>query len=222
MLKRLLRICPFIFCLFSLIVFADPVYFKQFTFDDDNDLLKWKKMILNREVDYLLRWYGAQGFVQASSNGACSALYRRVKYRLTDYPLISWKWKVEQFPDIGEKGTEAEKDDFAARFYVIFSSWSFSSSKFLEYVWAKDLEVGTVLGSKSGENVKRIVIRNSSSESETWLAEVRNVYEDYKFAFGQEPPKKVGAVAIMCDADGTNSTAESLFDDIQIERLAEK
>ena len=116
MLKRLLRICPFIFCLFSLLVFADPVYFKQFTFDDDNDLLKWKKMILNKEVDYLLRWYGAQGFVQASSNGACSALYRRVNYRLTDYPLISWKWKVEQFPDIGEKGTEAEKDDFAARF----------------------------------------------------------------------------------------------------------
>ena len=40
---------------------------------------------------------------------------------------------------------------------------------------------------------------------------------DYVKAFGKKPGMGVGAVAIMCDADNTNTSAESLFDDIAIE-----
>ena len=42
------------------------------------------------------------------------------------------------------------------------------------------------------------------------------MYEDYIKAFGKPPDKEVGAVAIMCDADSTKTSAESLFDDITI------
>ena len=48
------------------------------------------------------------------------------------------------------------------------------------------------------------------------MGETRNIYEDYIKAFGNEPRMSAGAIAIMCDADGTGTTAEALFDDIAI------
>ena len=195
------------------------VYLKQFTFDDDKALDKWSKMILNGQVDYLLMKYGSDGFVGAESKSACSALYYRIGFQLKDYPLLNWKWRVEKFPDMSKATTDMEKDDYAARVYVIFPFLSFSTSKFLEYVWAEDLPEGTVLDSPSGKNVKKIVARSGREKLGQWVSETHNVYEDYIKAFGAKPNMGVGAVAIMCDADGTKSSAMSSFDEISIEGL---
>lgn len=195
-------------------------YLERFTFDAENALNRWQKMILNGEVDYTLMMQGEDGFVSAFSDKSCSALYRRVGFRLEDYPILKWKWKVLRFPDISAARTEEEKDDYAARVYVIFPFLSFSSSKFLEYVWAEDIPAGTILDSPFGDNVKVIVARSGRAAEGEWASETCNVYEDYVKAFGKEPNRKVGAIAIMCDADGTKTSAESLFDDITIESRA--
>jgi len=39
-----------------------------------------------------------------------------------------------------------------------------------------------------------------------WRQEERNIYEDYRKYFGEEPPK-VGAIAIMTDTDNTGEKA---------------
>ena len=114
--------------------------------------------------------------------------------------------------------TDKERDDYAARIYVIFPTWCFAASDFLEYIWDEHLPVGTVLESPYGKNVKMIVVRSGKAGQGTLVSEQRNVYEDYIKAFGKEPNRKVGAVAMMCDADSTNTSAESLFDDIYIEQ----
>ena len=46
-----------------------------------------------------------------------------------------------------------------------------------------------------------------------WLSEERNIYEDYKKAFGQEPPM-ISGVAIMTDTDNTGETATAYYGDI--------
>ena len=198
-------------------VHAGTVYLRQFTFDEDTSLKKWRKMVLNGEVSYTLMKYGGEGYVKALSEEACSALYYRLWFSLKDYPSLKWKWSVLQFPDKTMAQTAEDKDDYAARVYVIFPFLSFSSSKFLEYVWAEDIPVGTVIDSPAGDNVKILVVRSGRMKEGVWAAESRNVYEDYKMAFGREPNRKAGAVAIMCDADSTKTIAESLFDEIAIE-----
>lgn len=195
---------------------AGVVYLRTFTFDEETTLNDWKKMILNREVEYSLIKQGKVGYIQALSEDACSALYCRVKYKLKDYPSLTWNWMVLQFPDLSKAKTLKEKDDYAARVYVIFPFLSFSSSKFLEYVWAENIPVGTIMDSPLASNVKIIVARSGNVTEQGWVTESRNVYKDYKNAFGKEPNKAVGAIAIMCDADSTHSLARSLFDDIAI------
>ncbi len=195
-----------------------PIHLKEFTFNDIGALDKWSTMVLNGQVNYELIQDGIDGYVQAISDKACSALYHRVSFKLKNYPYMTWKWRAVQFPDITKAGTLLEKDDYAARVYVIFPFLTFSSSKFLEYVWADGIPVGTVMDSPSGKNVKQIVVRDGKpSDVNEWYSETRNVYEDYKNAFGSEPGMDVGAIAIMCDADGTKTSAESFFDDIKIE-----
>ncbi len=204
-----------IFCL-SLSVYSGIVYLKEFTFDDEKPLADWHKMILNGEVNYLPIKRGNQGFVRAISNKACSALYYRIKFKLGEYPLMMWKWRAIKFPDLSTVREEKDKDDYAARLYVVFPSLSFSSSKFIEYVWSEDIPVGTVMRNSAANNVKLIVARSGKVSDKEWVSESRNVYEDYIKAFGEKPRMKAGAVAIMCDADNSKTEAESFFDEITI------
>ena len=190
---------------------------KSFTFDDDRSLDKWSKMILSGEVEYTLEKYGDDGYVKASSKNACSALYYRVGFKLKDYPLLRWKWRVTEFPDTSIARTEEEKDDYAARVYMIFPFLSFSSSKFLEYVWAENIPVGTIINSPFADNVKILVVRSGRASEDEWVSESRDAYEDYIKAFGKKPSRRVRAIAIMCDADSTKTSAESFFDNITIE-----
>jgi hypothetical protein len=213
--KSILSIVATILCS-AIVASAAGVYLKEFTFNGDEALKKWNQMILNGEVDYQHVREGDDGYVKAFSEKACSALYYRVGYKLKDYPYLRWQWRVLQFPDTSAAVTEEERDDYAARVYVIFPFLCFTASKFLEYIWAEDLPVGTIVDSPFGNNVKMVVARSGPVTEGEWVGETRNVYEDYTRAFGKKPRMRVGAVAIMCDADSTQTSAESLFDNIAI------
>lgn len=188
----------------------------RFDFNNDGALSNWGKMVLKGQVDYKLMKQGDNGFVEAISDKTCSALYYRLTFKLKEHPILSWRWRVSKFPDKSEALTEKQKDDYAARVYVIFPFLCFSSSKFIEYIWDEDIPVGTVLTSPEGGNIRLIVARNGRRDEGQWVEESRNVYEDYIVAFGNEPKMSVGAIAIMCDADSTKSRAEAMFDDIVV------
>lgn len=195
---------------------AAAPYLRRFTFNEDDALAKWGKMILNGPVEYRLMRDGNNGYVEAISENSCSALYYRLRFNLKDYALLSWRWRVLKFPDKSKATTDKERDDYAARVYVIFPYLSFSSSKFIEYVWDKDLPLGTVMTSPRSNNVKQIVARTGELKEGQWVNETRNVYDDYVLSFGKPPNLSVGAIAIMCNADNTKTEAESLFDEIVI------
>lgn len=195
---------------------ADAIYFKKFDFNNKDALEKWEKMILNGQVKYELLTRGNNGFVEALSNETCSALYYRVGYKLKDYPLLTWKWRAVRFPDKSKAATEKERNDYAARVYIIFPFLSFSSSKFIEYVWDDTLPEGTIKESPDGKNIRMIVVKSGPAKGGEWVQQTRNVYDDYAKAFGKKPTMGVGAVAIMCDADNTKTVAEAYFDDIYI------
>lgn len=210
------KLIIFVLLFFSAIACAAVVYLKQFDFNEPRALEKWGNMILNGRVNYMLMRYGNNGYIEAASDKTCSALYYRIGFNLRNYPFLAWKWRVLKFPDTSSVKTDKEKDDYAARVYVIFPFLNFSSSRFIEYIWAEDLPIGTIKTSPVSGNVRQIVVRSGRIEGGQWVNERRNVYEDYIKAFGRNPTMRAGAVAIMCDADNTKSSAEALFDDIAI------
>ena len=109
-----------------------------------------------------------------------------------------------------------ERDDYAARVYVIFPHWNFMKIRSIEYIWDRDLPVGTILTSPYSGNIKLIVAESGTSQKGQWVFEKRNIYEDYKSVFGRVSSLQVGAVALMTDSDNTLSTAEALYKDIKV------
>ncbi len=217
-MKKLLKPCTILLLLgLCVAVYSKALYLKKFTFDEEKALKKWKKMVLNGEVEYKLIKAGEKGYIHALSESSCSALYYTVVFRLKSYPILKWKWRILRFPDISKARTDEERDDYAARVYVIFPFLNFSSSRFLEYIWAENIPTETVIDSPFSDNVKLIVVRSGREPEGEWASETRNVYEDYARAFGEKSRLHPGAIAIMCDADSTKTSAESLFDDIVIE-----
>ncbi len=57
------------------------------------------------------------------------------------------------------------------------------------------------------------VVESGTVKLNQWVNEERNVYEDYKKAFKEEPPM-ISGVAIMTDTDNTGESATAYYGDI--------
>lgn len=193
---------------------------KWFIFNKENSLSEWTEKIFSNKVLYVVEPNLEGGYLSAKSNKACSGLIYKIKFDPRKLPLISWKWKVKKFPDkdkaVNLKKGWIEKDDYAARVYVIFTSWNFLNIKSIEYVWDQYLLEGTVMTSPYFNNIKIIVAESGKDKSGEWVFEERNIFEDYKRTFGRAPSSSVGAIALMTDTDNTLSTAEADYTDIKV------
>lgn len=194
---------------------------KWFSFKQQNSLQEWQEKVFRGKVIYEIKAeHTKENFLSATSDKACSGLLYRIKFDVKEFPMFSWEWKVGQFPAkktaVDESTGWMERDDYAARVYVIFSSWNFMNIKSLEYIWDENLPVGTVKTSPYLANIKMIVAESGSENLNNWVAEERNILADYKKAFGTNPPRYVGAIAIMTDADNTLSTAEAAYQNLKV------
>ncbi len=194
---------------------ADEGTLKTFRFDKQT-LKGWRERIFAGRVEYWIDEEDGESFLHGRSKSSCSALYKSYPFKAKDHPYICWKWKVLRFPEKNKSSKTARIDDYAARFYVIFLGWSFSASRFIEYVWDEDLPEGTIMTSPLAKNIKQIVIRSGTEFDGKWVREERNIYQDYKNAFGKFPSRSIKIIALMSDSDETQSTSELLFSEISI------
>lgn len=214
----LLMICVVLGVLFYSVVHAAQLP-KWFPFSKKDALGEWEEKVFKNRVFYSVKMEKIGGYLSAYSDNSASGIFYRIRFDPKEKPMVSWKWKVSKFPDKREGKVEKsgwiEKDDYAARFYIIFPKASFKLTKTLEYVWDKELPEGTIMTSPYFKNIKIIVVESSDKNQENWISEERNVREDFKKCFGAEPGS-VGAIAIMTDTDNTASTAEAYYDEIKV------
>jgi len=59
----------------------------------------------------------------------------------------------------------------------------------------------------------QVVVENNTSPVNEWVTEERDVYQDYKAAFGEDP-RDVTAVAIMTNTDNLHGEATAWYGDI--------
>ena len=60
-----------------------------------------------------------------------------------------------------------------------------------------------------------IAVESGSSKTGQWIVEERTVFEDFREHFRKDPPR-VGAIAIMTDADNTGEKAVEWYGPIRI------
>ncbi len=225
MMRRFVKLLTVIltlsFLLFSALTFGFELP-KWFPFSNERSLNEWETKIFRGRVVYEVE----NDTLHALSKSSASAIFYKLKqrFRAQDYPALSWKWKVARFPDQEKlKNRQGiERDDYAARVYVIFPSIFILCSKVLEYVWDESAPLESISSSPYSGNIKLIVAHSGNKEIGKWVSEERNILNDYRRAFGRDPSLRVGAIALMSDADTIGDIAEAYFDDVRIGYLKER
>jgi hypothetical protein len=170
---------------------------------------RWKEKSFKGKNTYEVVREGDRLAIRASSDATASALMYEVEYDPRRWPRLRWTWKIDQVVSRGDAANK-ETDDFAARVYVVFPSWAFWRTTALNYVWANRLPQGHVVANAYTENAMMIAVESGPDHVGKWVEEEVNVWEDYRRAFGKDPPK-AGAVAIMTDTDNTESRVTAWY-----------
>lgn len=191
--------------------------------------LTFKK--IERHTTYEVVKDGPVSVVKAVSEASASGLTKAVAIDPHEYPIVRWRWKVE---NLLQKGNVNRKDgdDYPARLYITFAyepakvsfgrKLKYQAGRVLfgdipigalNYIWDGKSPVGTVVDNAFTDFAKMIVVESGPQRIGTWVEEERNVYEDYRLAFGEEPPA-ISGVAIMSDTDNTMERAVAYYGDI--------
>ncbi|MDH3393663.1 MAG: DUF3047 domain-containing protein, partial [Desulfobulbaceae bacterium] len=146
----------------------------------------WQKKSFSGETHYMIEENDKQPSIHATSDGAASGLFFKIDFDPLQYPILSWSWKIDHVLEKGDARTK-QGDDYAARVYVVFPSWLFWKTRALNYVWANTLPKENFIANAFTANAMMIAVRSGPAGTGQWHTEQRNIYEDYKRAFGEEP-----------------------------------
>lgn len=174
----------------------------------------WEKKVFKGETVYRPVVEEGRPAVKAESRASGSALIYRVSLDPKTHPRLSWSWKIVRTIEKGDERTK-KGDDYAARVYVVFPSSLFWRTKALNYIWANRLPRGDFLPNAFTGNAVMVAVESGDANAGRWVAEERNLVEDYRRAFGEDPPE-VGAVAIMTDTDNTGEEAVAWYGAIRL------
>jgi hypothetical protein len=205
-------------CVFAFLASAVRAGDKAIVIDDFEQGLKshWKVKKFKGETIYRVVDDHGNHVLKAESNASASGLLYQYSYSVKEYPILTWQWKVENTIKKGD-ATKKSGDDYAARVYVIFPHWLPTLTRSINYIWANKLPKGEHIPNPYQSRAVMVAVESGAEHVGSWVSERRNVYEDYKKIFNEEPPL-VGGIAIMTDTDNTGESAVTYYDNLIIEK----
>jgi len=169
--------------------------------------------------DFTIVEDGGRRVLHMKSANDSSTISKEIKGKvsLKDTPVLVWSWKVVALPRGGDSRRK-ETDDQAAQVYVTWPRFPEAvRSRIIGYIWDTTAPAGLTIKSQKTGTVTYIVVRSGSADLGKWITEQRNLREDYKQIFGEEP-EDPAAVSVAIDSDDVKGTAEAFVGPILFTR----
>lgn len=205
--------------------------------EDFSSLENWDPFIFNnidRNTDYSIDSQYSESYLKIFSNNSASALINKHKFDVHQYPFIKWRWMISNTYNKGDAAVKSG-DDYPIRVYVIFEfepekasfrkraqyalykaiNGRYPPGSSLNYIWANREASSRILTNSYSSQSKMIILEAGDKNAGIWMEETVNILDDYRQAFGSEPPNRA-SIAIMGDADNTRETSEAYVDFIEI------
>jgi len=205
--------------------------------EDFKDLENWTALYfpkIKKHTQYSIVKEAGETYLKAESNASASAIIYKKEFNVYEYPKIRWKWKID---NVYKKGNVKEKsgDDYTIRVYVLFKYdpekasfgkrikyglakiiyGEYPPHSSLNYIWANKKDEKGIITNPYASEVKMIILQAGSEKAGKWHEEDINIVENYRKAFGTDPPPVAG-VAIMNDSDNTGESSVSYIDYIEV------
>jgi len=198
----------------------------------------WEASVLRRDLpltDYRIVALDGRRVLRASGHGA-SGVRCRVQADPQETPWMRWSWCTREVPS-GMCVERSETDDSPARVVVAFhgdeSTLSARDRALYElvhlisgqrlpyatimYVWDARLPVGSVVNYARTSRIRYLVVESGPERAGKWLEYERNVVEDFRRVFGEDPGA-VESVGLMTDGDDLKVDMQTWYGDIRLER----
>jgi hypothetical protein len=175
--------------------------------------------------------------VEAYANASASGLSHEIRVDLKEVRWIKWRWRVPRLI-AGADNTRKQTEDSPVRIVVTFlgdkSKFSLADKMFaaqvwmltdyevpyatLMYIWENRVPKDRIIPNLHTSRIKMIVVESGNQGLGEWREHMRNLYDDYKRAFGEEPPM-TRSVGIMTDTDNTGDKITAYYGDIAFTRV---
>ena len=171
--------------------------------------------------------------LHARAVAAASGLVQNVRFDIKSAPVVQFRWKISNLI-VGADNAIAAREDSPVRITLGFDgdkakltlrekTASLIAKRAtgrdlpyaqLVYVWANAAPVGTVIENPHTRRVEMVVAASGGADVGKWVTLTRNVVEDFRRAFGEEPGMLTD-VGILTDTDNTGATVEAWYGDIR-------
>jgi hypothetical protein len=199
---------------------------------------RWTLSKFKKPTDYKLVNYEGRTVVKARADASASGLVHKLDIDPQEFPLLAWQWKTTALIKTADNRTR-HLEDSPLRVVVTFNGdkdkWSLSDRMFadnvrvltqqempyatLMYIWENQAPVDSVLPNLHTSRIKMIVAESGAGKVGRWHDLTRNVRDDYRRAFGEEPGR-ITSIAVMTDTDNTGESVLAYYGDITFRRSA--
>jgi len=199
----------------------------------------WTLSRFKRKTEYqLVRDGDGTVVVRAVADSAASGIIRQVDIDTRVTPWLSWRWRVPEMI-AGADNTDRNREDSPARVVVAFEGdhhkLDFEERAIaarvkamtgnempyatLMYILENQLPVNDVIESRHTTRINMVVVETGKSRSGKWITFARNIADDYRRVYGEEPGH-VRSIGILTDTDNTGEKTSAYYGDIKFSATA--
>jgi hypothetical protein len=199
----------------------------------------WEPWILSRflaRTKYKIVDLDGERVLEAKADVSASGILQPLSVTASDYPMLSWRWKVPQLIE-GADNASRIGDDSPVRVIVAFdgdkSKFDFEDKALahtvklfsgrempyatIQYIWENKLPPETVIDNAKTSRAKMLVVESGPTKLGQWLDFKRNLRTDFQRLFG-EPPGNIIFVGVMTDSNATETNIRAWYGDIRLSR----
>jgi hypothetical protein len=180
---------------------------------------KFKPVFGDGNLTFFQFVHGPSGhyIVLKSGSDNSFSLGVEVPFRLQDWPVLEWEWRMMKLPKGGDVRVR-ERDDQAGSVCIIVNP-GLVGFKSLCYLFENDGPKDTPLTSPQRGDSKYLILRTAAAGDPvgSWLKEQRNALQDYRRVFGEEPDREA-VFGFQIDSNDTRSSAEAHYRNVYLRK----
>ncbi len=152
-------------------------------------------------------------FLRILSVNDTFGLKKEMSFDIRKYLYLTWRWKALRLPKEGDI-RKRDTDDQAGQVYVLFPKFPTTvNTRSAGYIWDSKAPQAFFGTSTAYSKMKYFVLQSGTGKLDQWIWETRNVYEDYKKLFQEEPPA-AGGILLYINTQHTKGSAEIEYGDL--------
>ncbi|WP_242458039.1 DUF3047 domain-containing protein [Halomonas sp. YLGW01] len=193
----------------ALTLVSSPLAAAETAFSPE-EMAAWPTRSFEGETDYRLVELDGERVLKARARGQASAKYLEQEVDLSRTPYLHWCWRVSSTYEGLDETTKAG-DDYPARVYVARKTgWLPFQVQSVNYVWSSSQAADSAWPNAFTDRAQLLALQGEDAPVGQWVAEVRDVREDFARLFG-ERPERLNGVALMSDGDNAGGDATAWF-----------